>query len=177
MKWNTHAVVGANAVWLTVLVGRVDSTALLLMAVGALAGLLPDIDAGGSGAKIHHMGKGSLKMFRGVFEHRGFFHSVLVVFLLLLISLFIFFSFDPLLPLIITTGYASHLLIDGFNFKGTRYLFPMRKKFHLVPKLFASPVGGIADTLFFLFGTIGMLAFLLMNLDVFTTGISLSSFF
>ncbi len=166
MTWRTHAVVGANAVWVTALFSSVDATALGLLAAGAFAGLLPDIDASGRGAKIHYIADGSLGMFKGVFQHRGFFHSILAVALLLIASTLLLTNYHPLLPLVLTLGYASHPIIDGFNTVGVRYLFPKRKMYNLVPKFFRTPVHGFADQLFFLLGCMGVVLFVVSHMNL-----------
>ena len=173
MTWRTHAVVGANAVWITALFSTVDATALGLLAAGAFAGLLPDIDASGRGAKIHYVGGGALGLFKGVFQHRGFFHSVMAVVLLFLVSTWLLREYHPLLPLILTLGYASHPIIDGFNTVGVRYLFPKRKMYNLIPKFFRTPVHGFADQLFFILGIMGIALFVLSHMDVFQSTLGL----
>lgn len=82
MTWYTHAAVGANAVWLTALFGEPTRYASFYIMLGAFAALLPDIDASWRGAKIHYVGGGILGIFKGVFRHRGFFHSVICINLL-----------------------------------------------------------------------------------------------
>lgn len=165
MSGYTHAVVGANAVWVAALLGMVDERAWLLALAGALAALLPDIDA--REAKIHHLGKGALGAFRGAFQHRGFFHSLMAVAVVFGLSFTFLRAYHPLLPFIIALGYASHPIIDGLNFKGVRYLFPMRRMFHLVPKWLASPVRGWYDQLFFIVGLVGIALFFLTHYATF----------
>ena len=171
MTGKTHAIIGANAAWLALL-GDVPPTHLILFLIaGTIAGLLPDIDA--QSAKIHHIGGGVLGIFGGAFQHRGFFHSVLATIIVLAVSFWFLKDFDVLLPFVITLGYASHLLIDGCNFKATRYLFPLRREDHLVPKWLASPVGGATDQLLFVFGGLGLLFFLFLQvLPLVQTGLS-----
>lgn len=161
MSGQTHAAIGANAVWIIVLAGMVDERAWIFVVAGAIAGLLPDIDA--RGAKIHSIGGEALGAFRGIFEHRGFFHSLLALVLVYLASHFFLSEYHPLLPPIITTGYASHLFIDGLNFKGVRYLFPMHRMFHLVPKWLATPVRGFLDQLLLVAGLAGVALFFLFQ--------------
>ena len=77
MTGKTHALVGANAIWILVLSGQIDAYAPLLILVGAIGGILPDIDA--NRATIHYKMGGIFGIFKGVFRHRGFFHSWLVL--------------------------------------------------------------------------------------------------
>lgn len=169
MKWYTHAAVGANAIWLTALTGHIDEYTPLLIAVGAFAALWPDIDATNKGAKIHYMGSGILGMFKGVFQHRSFFHSFLATTLLLLFSLLFLRQYHPLLPWVLTLGYVSHPLIDGFNLSGVRYLFPFKKFYRLIPYALTTPVGGTADSLFFVLGIGGIALFIFSHLSALTT--------
>lgn len=155
MTGRTHAVVGANAAWIVALAGSGDGRLFLFVIIGALAGLLPDIDAGG--AKIHHVAGGALGAFRGVFSHRGFFHSLLAVVIVWFVATLGLRQFHELLPAVVTLGYLSHLVIDGLNFKGTRYLFPWQREFHLVPKWLATPAGGIVDQLLMILGLASVL--------------------
>jgi membrane-bound metal-dependent hydrolase YbcI (DUF457 family) len=172
MTGKTHAIIGANAAWLALLQNVPPTHLVLFLIAGTIAGLLPDIDA--QSAKIHHIGGGVLGIFGGAFAHRGFFHSLLATVILFAVSFWFLKDFDVLLPFVITLGYASHLLIDGLNFKATRYLFPLRREDHLVPKWLASPVGGVTDQLLFVFGGLGLLLFLFRHvLPLVQTGFSL----
>lgn len=159
MTGRTHAVVGANAAWIAAFLGNSDDRVFLLAIAGAFAGILPDIDAGG--AKIHHVVGGAFGAFRGVFSHRGFFHSCLAVAIVWAVSTIFLRAYHELLPAVVTLGYLSHLVIDGFNFKGTRYLFPWQREFHLVPKWLATPTGGFVDHIFMIAGLTGIVILLL----------------
>lgn len=162
MTWQTHAVVGANAVWLTSLTGQVDHSTPVLIAVGALAGLLPDIDASGRGARVHFLFGGLLKGLRNKFKHRGFFHSVMATVILFVASFFLLSSWHPLLPWVISLGYFSHPFIDGFNSVGVQYLYPLKKKHNLIPEALQTPVGGWWDGVFMLLGTFGIMSFIFL---------------
>lgn len=163
MSGHTHAILGANAAWLAVLAG-VDSSLVLFLAVGAVAGLLPDIDA--QAAKIHFIAGGIFGVFRGVFKHRGFIHSLLFTAILFLVAHIALRQYHPILPVVIGVGYLSHLLVDGFNKKGVPYLMPFSKKrLHLVPKILRTPVGGLLDQLLFIGGVTGVAILLLREID------------
>jgi membrane-bound metal-dependent hydrolase YbcI (DUF457 family) len=169
MKWYTHAAIGANAVWLVALDQSVTSGVLLYAALGAFASLLPDIDAGWSrtsGAKIHYVAHGIFKPFMGAFRHRGFFHSFLCVTLLFCAAIPLAFLIDPYFPLVLTAGYASHLVIDSWN-GGMQTFFPWKKDVTFVPKLFRFRVGSLGDDLFFLLGIAGLVVFIFSYWHVF----------
>lgn len=164
MTWKTHAVVGANSVWLAALLTPVDEWGLVLIAAGAFVGILPDIDTGGSGAKIHYVGRGVFGMFVGVFTHRGFFHSLFAGAIVACVSYVLLTPYHLALPLVVTAAYMSHPIIDGLNYPGVMYLYPLKKKIRLVPKSWATPVKGGADSILFFAGIIGLILYILQFL-------------
>lgn len=156
MSGRTHFVIGAQAAWVVWWIWEIPTPHVLAAAfAGAIGALLPDIDA--SHALAHRMGGGVLGAFRGAFTHRGFFHSLLAVAVLGAIAGWALIAWESVFLIACTVGYASHLLIDGCNYKGTQYLFPWPRRFHLVPKWLASPIGGVADHCFFLSGVLALL--------------------
>ena len=159
MNWRTHALVGANAVWIASAVYPVTPAFAWLIAVGAFAGLAPDIDA--VQAKIHYLGGGFLGIFKGAFKHRAFFHSILCAAIVYALVWFFLRQYHPALPLVAAAGYASHPLIDGFNIPGVEYLFPVRVRYHLLPKSLRTPVGGFVDQLLLVLACFGLLYFVL----------------
>ena len=160
MQGKTHAIVGANAVWITALAGQVDQGTIFLIVAGALAGLLPDIDA--DQAKIHYIGGGVLGMFKGNFIHRGFFHSWLAVLFIFIISTIFLTQFHPWLPIIITLAYLSHPILDGLTKSGVRFLFPL-KKFKLLPKKLGFKISGQFDNALFVIGALLLATFILIQ--------------
>lgn len=171
MTWRTHLLVGANAVWLALLVAPLDQSILILLFAGAIGGLLPDIDA--SSAKVHYAGGGVLGGFAGFFTgkyfgHRGVFHSIFAALIWFVVLVIFLPSGFPALPLVFSAAYFSHSLIDGFN-TGVGYFFPFYlKRFALVPRFLRSPVGGGADKFFFILGAFGLLLFFISNLPLLT---------
>jgi len=159
MSWRTHAILGANVAWLAAAVGGIDQYAIYWPVVGALAGLLPDVDA--SSAKIQYMGGGILGMLRGVFEHRGFFHSILIVLLIFVFCFLFLAQVHPLLPLVLTLGYASHPLIDGLNRPGVKFLWPLKYKIRFVPRNLSPRVDGLVDQGIFFVGVLTLALFVL----------------
>jgi membrane-bound metal-dependent hydrolase YbcI (DUF457 family) len=162
MTWRTHVAIGANAIWLTALTGKVDQSILIYLPTAVIASLLPDIDA--SSAKIHYAAGGVLGIFKGsfygkYFHHRGIMHSILVTLIFFLIFLIIFRNSYPLLPYIFAVSYLSHPIIDGFN-SGVGYLYPfINKRFALLPKALRFKVGSPADILLMFAGIGGLLIF------------------
>ena len=169
MNWRTHAVVGANALWVLPLVHQsLDASILFLLPSAVVGALLPDIDAHGSGAKVHYVAGGVLGAFRGLFfgkllGHRGLFHSLSMALVLFLIAWSFTHEQYPSAALVFAIGYITHIIIDGFN-TGVGYLFPFwLKRFALVPRFFLTPVGGTADTFLFILGLFGIALFFLAN--------------
>ena len=157
MMWQTHAIVGANAAWIAVVFSDTQAVLLLLIA-GAFGGLLPDIDA--SAAKVHFLGRGIFGIFRGVFQHRGFFHSLLAISILFIVSVVFLTEYHPLLPFALTIGYLSHPIIDSFNHRGVLLFFPLQWDIHLLPHALRTQVKGKGDYLYFILGFAGVMILL-----------------
>ncbi len=170
MSGFTHAAVGANAVWIAVVLGATDERAGLLIAAGALAALVPDIDA--VFAKVHFLFGGLLSPFKGghsgIFQHRGIWHSLYAVALVFALSVIFLYPFHPLLPFVVTLGYFSHPLIDGFN-ATVGYFFPFyNRRVTFWPRMLRTPVKGPVDQAFFAVAMLGLFLFLLTNLSTFS---------
>ncbi|MCA9384656.1 MAG: metal-dependent hydrolase [Candidatus Magasanikbacteria bacterium] len=171
MQWHTHAAIGANAIWLTALFGDASQAPIVYLTIGAFGGLLPDIDAGGGksyGAKIHYIGGGIFKPFQNVFRHRGFFHSFMCIVLVFCLSTPLAWFIDPFVPMVLTAGYASHIVIDNWNC-GLEFFYPLKKRVTFVPKWMQFRVGSIGDNLLFLLGVFGLVAYILTHLPYIAT--------
>ncbi len=159
MTGKTHALIGANAIWILPTFGLVGIAAIPLAFVGALAGLLPDIDA--KEAEIHDQTYNVTKVFfiHKIFGHRRFFHSILAAVLLFLALQYLLPNTHPALAWIVLTGYLSHMFVDGFNTKGVCYLYPYDRPLYLFPDFLRSRCGGWADDLLFVVGIGGLSIF------------------
>lgn len=163
MMWYTHASIGANAIWLTLLIGPAHLYSPFLLMIASFASLLPDID--GKDAKIQHfryIGK-PLKAFGKASYHRGFFHSPLATVLIAIPCLFI----EPYVQgftIAFVGGYFSHIIIDAFNkTRGIPFLYPYKKAdYYLLPKKWRSEPNEKPNIFLFWLGTIGMVTFLLL---------------
>ena len=163
MTWRTHAVVGANSLWLLFLSGKIDAPAILIyLPVALFASILPDIDA--NAAKIHYVAGGAFGIFKGLFSgryfhHRGIMHSIFIAVLFSFIIWIFFRQSFPALPYIFGASYLSHALIDGFNTK-VGFFYPFTtKRFALLPRPLLSPVKGAADKLLFVGAALSLLLF------------------
>lgn len=165
MQWRTHVVAGANMVWLI----PASTESLLqygpvLMAVAAFFALLPDIEA--QHAKIHSIRIAGARVFdnsivRGVVHHRGPVHSLLAVGVVGVLTAWVCRTYElpSELALAATLGYASHPIIDGLNFPGVQYLYPWKRRLHLVPKVLRFRVNSLPDELLFVAGIFGILIY------------------
>lgn len=165
MRGITHAAVGANAVWIPVALGL--TTAPWLILVGAFVALVPDLDA--SESRIKHLRVGGrlgieplapvAMVTSGVFGHRGFLHSLLVLMALLCGGLF--FSSQWLTVVIVAiVAYASHIVIDMLTKSGVELFWPIRVRVGLAPKMLRVKTGGLVDTALSLLSTGGIIIFL-----------------
>lgn len=115
----------------------------LLMAVCAMAALLPDIDHPKStvGQYIYPVSK----LISMVFGHRGFTHSLLAVFgmIYLLVAIDGSQAFN-LWVTVIAIGYLSHLVADIVTPAGLPLLYPIKYRF-TTP--FTVEAGGVGETI------------------------------
>lgn len=168
MKGSTHALAGANTVWILTLFGGFSWNPFLLLA-GALGGLLPDLDA--SESKIKHLevgwGRGKNRMaikpfylpswiISSLFKHRGVLHSL---FALILVGwgsflLFLFLSqwvnfLASEFWLVLTLGYASHLATDGLTRYGLPLFWPWQRNIHFLPRFLRIRTGSLIEMIIF----------------------------
>ncbi|MFA5052076.1 MAG: metal-dependent hydrolase [Patescibacteria group bacterium] len=175
MKGITHAAVGANAVWIPVLLGL--TTAPWLVVVAAFVALLPDLDASESMAKHLRVGGkiGGVNVgieplapvamvTSGIFGHRGLLHSLLLM-AILSCGAFLFLKQSLSFVLVIIFSYASHIIIDMLTKSGVELFWPIRTRVGLLPKFFRVKTGGITDTVLLIIACGGVLAFLYSSLN------------
>lgn len=154
MTGRTHALAGANAAGWSLLLFSGLSHSPIWLAVGGLAGLLPDLDA--SESELQNVGvqiggrrgfrvkifKLPALIFHHLFGHRGALHSLLgVVVLTLLITLLK----TPIeLIMAFGLGYLSHLITDGLTMGGVPLFWPARGRIRLLPFIHIR-TGGLLD--------------------------------
>ncbi|MBI2426524.1 MAG: metal-dependent hydrolase [Candidatus Kerfeldbacteria bacterium] len=154
MMGKTHAVIGANTVWITTLVIAGFSWHPALPLFGALGGLLPDLDAPESMAKHLRVSVGSRRnrlsieplalpslIFSTLFGHRGVLHSLFGLAVFSAIAIFGVRWLEPRVPflppessILLILGYASHLVADSFTQYGIKYFWPSDRRYHLLPQ-------------------------------------------
>jgi inner membrane protein len=153
----THAIIGANVIWLTKIFGFPPDP--VIAAVGAFAALLPDLDASESMIKNMEVTIGSGRNHVGIkpfaipalllstmFRHRGWLHSGVAVVVVGVVSWLAFARSGLVYPLAITAGYASHLLADACTKSGIQFMLPIHRSVHIMPKPLRFRAGGFIDT-------------------------------
>ena len=112
---------------------------ILFIAIVMFGALLPDIDHPQS--KIGR----KFKIVGFLFEHRGFFHSFLMIPLISVLIFYFTHSYALIMPLGI--GYGSHLISDAVTKEGIMPLHPLTK---LRIRGFIRTGGALEYVLFFL---------------------------
>ena len=150
MLFKTHLAFGFLAGLLALNIFN-PANVILFFTLVLIGSILPDIDHPKSkiGRKI--------KIIGFLFEHRGFFHSLLFLIFLYIFSVLLFKNNSFILPLFI--GYSSHLFIDSFNHLGIMPLHPL-SRFRI--KGFVK-TGALAETMLF-FGLVAIDIWKLLNL-------------
>lgn len=87
---------------------------ILFVILTLVSSLLPDIDI-----KSSEIGK-NFKIIGMIFKHRGIFHSLFFIILLIVLSYFF-----PKYILAVLIGYSSHVLLDCLNPKGITLFTPL----------------------------------------------------
>ncbi|MFH1235538.1 MAG: metal-dependent hydrolase [Parcubacteria group bacterium] len=179
MRGSTHAVIGANMVWIPILMGSVVEPWLFL--VGAFTALLPDLDA--SESKIKHLKlsgyigktKVTIKPFAPIamvvstiFGHRGALHSLVAIAVVAAGASFLIPYTSVTLWLVATLGYASHLLADASTKSGIEIFWPWKENYGILPRFLRVRTSGIVDTLLLLAGSAGVVVFLYQYVESFT---------
>lgn len=131
MLGSTHMIGGAvvSAAYLAAANPDIKSTPLMLAAVGvgAIGGLIPDIDHPSS--KISQTLRPVNALVSLMFSHRGFFHTPILY--LILWMLWLKFCPNPSYLIwgkILFLGIASHLILDLMNPGGIPVFFPFSSR-------------------------------------------------
>lgn len=181
MKGTSHAIIGANSVWILALLPDFSWNPLLL-AVGAFGALLPDLDA--SDAKIKHLevgyGKGknrlAIKPFylpswiiSSIFKHRAVLHSLFTTIIVGFSGYYLVQYLNQWVSflnaefwLVLMLGYLSHLLADGLTKSGVPLLWPWSHKFHLLPRSLCVKTGSLPENLISVLALAGVVIFVLL---------------
>ena len=118
----------------------------VFLAIVVFASLLPDIDSDSFISK-----KLRLRFLRHFFKHRGFFHSIIPMIILMIIVFLI--TGNPYYSLAVLIGFGSHLIFDSFTKGGIAFFWPHKLRIRGRLK-----VGGLFDwALFLLFVVLDVL--------------------
>ena len=118
MMFKTHLAFGFLVGLLLIQFFR-PANQILFLTLVVIGSVLPDIDHPNSkiGSKV--------KIIGFLFEHRGFFHSVFAL-ILLMFPLYYFLK-SYMLGIAILAGYAAHILIDAFSKQGIMPFHPLSR--------------------------------------------------
>ncbi len=148
----THVLAGVASLWCLQVFPPLISPVLLapLGVLAALGALLPDLDA--TQSQIKHLSVAGVRPFAPLsmllnrtFGHRGVLHSLLGWGIATLVLLPLAFLGGLAVPLAISLGYASHLAADACTKSGIPFLYPNRKRYHLLPRPLRLTTGSQAE--------------------------------
>ncbi len=157
MTGKTHLLAGANLAGWGLFAFSAQPFSPLWPVLGALGGLLPDLDANESELQNYSIRLGRrgprLRLLKPVafiahtlFGHRGLLHSLLA--LVIIVGGMSLFSVPSTLTLAVGLGYASHLLLDGLTPSGVPLFWPAPGRVRLSPWIRLT-TGGWLDQLLF----------------------------
>jgi inner membrane protein len=130
---HTHALTGSALGLGMALSSHADSNhTLLLLGIGALAALLPDIDhpQGGIRRKLGCLGN----LVFGRLKHRGLTHTLIAI---VAVGAAAFTALPPLIGEVVVLAYFSHILADMLTVSGLPVFWPYsNESYHLMPKRF-----------------------------------------
>ena len=175
MTGKTHALAGANAAgWGLLLVSGLSHSPIWL-AIGGLAGLLPDLDA--SESELQNVswrvgGRRGLRLklfkipaliFHHLFGHRGALHSLLG--LVVFTALVALIKAPVELILAFGLGYLSHLLTDGLTLGGVPLFWPGHGRVRLSPFI-RIRTGGLLDQALFVGLSLALIGWLFVSQNI-----------
>ena len=133
MMGHTHALIGsALGLGAALSIHASTNQALLLIGIGAVAALIPDIDhpQGSIRRKLGCLGN----LLFGRLKHRGITHTLIA---LVAVAAAAFTALPPLIGVVVSIAYLSHILADMLTVSGLPIFWPYKKdSYHLMPKRF-----------------------------------------
>lgn len=146
MMQKTHGVAGviaAEAVLLHYQQPLLSIPGVISILLGCLAGPLADVDKSGSlVAKMFFPLSWVLQRLR--VEHRTATHSILIVYVISLLTL----PLPEVIRWAFVLAYATHPFIDMFNPQGVQLLWPLKKRVRFLPQIIAVRTNSWAETIF-----------------------------
>ncbi|MCR8644796.1 metal-dependent hydrolase [Paenibacillus sp. N1-5-1-14] len=146
MLQKTHSLAGllaAEGVILSMHVPLLSWESAAALMIGCIAGPMADVDKPGSiMAKVLFPLASLLRAIK--IRHRTMTHSILF-----LIAIGLLLSPVPdLFKWTFLIAYASHPTLDLFNIQGVALLWPMKKKFRILPKSLSIETGSAGELIF-----------------------------
>lgn len=183
----THLVLGAASAWGLLALPQLSFHPALVV-IAAFSALLPDLDA--SESMLGHLTIGNRKGF-GIaplrvftvlggllFKHRAVLHSLFVLAIIVAgVAVGIFFSSWPdvywpearvEIPLAVGLGFLSHLLADSITGYGVPFLWPKKKRYHLIPRRFTVRLKSPEENAIYVLGGVVAAGWLIVALLKFT---------
>lgn len=121
MLWRTHVLI---ALFFALCFIDYATNKFLFITIALFASLIPDIDSSNS-----YLGKNKIFLPLQLFtKHRGFFHSFILLLLILFISLFLIPFWDNDFFLGFILGFSSHLIADALTIQGIAFFNPFISK-------------------------------------------------
>ncbi len=175
MTGKTHALAGANAAGWSLLLFPELSHSPIWLAVGGLAGLVPDLDA--SESELQNVswrigGRHGLRLkifkipaliFHHLFGHRGALHSLLG--LIVFTALIALLQAPVELIMAFGLGYLSHLVTDGLTMGGVPLFWPGRGRVRLSPFI-RIRTGGLVDQALFVGLSLALIGWLAVSQNI-----------
>jgi inner membrane protein len=131
MRAGTHIVAGVGVGYLVGAAAGMEPLAIAALgALGGLAAMVPDIDHPQSAIRRKTGRIGTLAAFW--MSHRGITHTVPAVAVVLLVASLLV---APIVALVVSMAYASHLVLDACTPSGVPLAWPLTDaRIHLLPK-------------------------------------------
>ena len=144
MMGHTHMLIGAALGLGVALSTHADSNhTLLLLGVGGLVALLPDIDHPKAPIRRKLGCLGNLLF--GRLKHRGITHTLIAI---LAVAAAAYSALPPLIGELVIMAYYSHILADMLTVSGLPVFWPYKKEsYHLLPKRFCMTTNTLPEHL------------------------------
>ena len=173
MMGRTHALAGVASLWCLQAFPSLLQPELLapLSLLAVLGALLPDLDA--TQSQIKNLSIAGITPFAPLalllnrtLGHRGLLHSALgwITVTVLLIPLAWFGGVT--VPLTLSLGYGSHLATDACTKSGIPFLYPNRRRYHLLPRPLRLTTGSMAEEAVFAFFAVTTIGLMLRQLPL-----------
>lgn len=130
---HTHALIGSSLALGVALSTHADTNhTLLLVGVGAIAALIPDLDHPRAPLRRKLGCLGNLLL--GRLKHRGITHTLLAI---VAVAAGAFTALPPIVGEVVAIAYISHILADMLTVSGLPVFWPYKRdSYHLLPKRF-----------------------------------------